>query len=261
MKPIVHTISGAASPYGIHSYLAWLGCSKNAALNEEDLEANDGIRIRDTLTWSGASVGTVGHALMEMHFGQALPVTTEPLIGARIQTASLTHSDLMEERVWVEAARCFRAFREHTPQLDIFGKVIHVEEEFGGIARGEHHRRNEDMSRAVGLIQKGEVFPYTLRLDLGTKMTKRHIERFLKKYPATAGAKEMLKPGVWLVDYKFYAQEKSDLIDAALDRHQYTAYQLAYNAAHPKNPCQGMLQFTVIRRKKVAFLPIVVPPP
>ena len=111
MKPILHTITGAASPYGIHSYLNYLNCPKQAAEAERRLRDNGGVYITEPLTWSGAAVGTVGHALMEMHFGQALPVDVEPLIGVRIQTADLQHSDLMEERVWVEAARAFRAPR------------------------------------------------------------------------------------------------------------------------------------------------------
>lgn len=263
MKPIVHTISGAASPYGIHSYLAYLDCPKAAAEKERRLKENGGVYIQEPLTWSGAAVGTVGHALMEMHFSQALPPEVEPLIGARIRTAALQHSDLMEERVWVEAVRCFRAFREYSPQLDLIGQPVHVEEQFGAEDIEDlTDMANFEMSRAVGL--EGSM-PYTMRLDMAGRMTKAHVERFLKLFPQTAGARDALEPGTWLVDWKFYGRQEADLIDKSLVRHQYTAYTQAYNAWASKQKrmpqCKGTIQFTIFRRKVVEFLPIIIPLP
>ncbi len=245
--PILHTIHQGGSEWGLSRYSRWVGgCNRKARLDEE-AQQNEPPK---QMTWSGAAVGTAGHLLMEHHFKGAAICRDAGLVRAAIELDKdvvLQHTDMFEERVWNEALRLFYAFSQSFPNRDHFGTPIGVEVALDS-------REAQDIARAVG------IDPYTLRLDLVTEMGERQLDRFTSAHPLD-GALEILKPGFWIVDHKFYARHNMYSMEQSLWSSQFTAYQLAWNAAHPDKPVNGVIQNTIHKLKTPAFKATIIPPP
>jgi hypothetical protein len=231
--PILHTLDTGGSGTGFHYYASYgAGCPRAAVLNEK-AKANG---ENGLLSNNGLTVGTLGHALMALHFGRALSAKQDPTI--------IRFSDVVDEEARYEAERCFRAFREQYPNPECYGKVIAIEKQIDSCSA---------VTEAVG------VEPYTLRPDLVTKMTKKDVTWVLKNCEVENG--QYLKPGYWMLDHKFDGRKNQAFLDRAMESKQFHSYFLGWNAAMPRMPLQGVMRHTIFKYKEPRVLLTVVPPP
>jgi len=245
--PILHTIHQGGSEWGLSRYSRWVGgCNRKASLDE----AAKKTETPKQMTWSGAAVGTAGHLLMEHHFKGAPICRDESLVKAAIELEKdvvLQHTDMFEERVWKEALRLFNAFRDTYPNRDHFGTPVAVEKALDS-------RESPQIATAVG------IEPYTCRMDLVTEMDEKQLDRFTSSH-GLDGATEIMRPGFWIVDHKFYARRNTFSMEQSLWSSQFAAYQLAWNATFPDMAVNGVIQNTIYKLKAPVFKATIIPPP
>ncbi|GAF81491.1 unnamed protein product, partial [marine sediment metagenome] len=123
-KSILHTLQTGGSPHGLHQYLSrGFGCGRRAALDAKAKEETG--TALPTLS-GGSGTGTIGHALMELHFRQILDPKADPAGVVEFEEA------IVDESARVESERVFTAWRDG-PGSDpkVFGNILHVEANLG----------------------------------------------------------------------------------------------------------------------------------
>ena len=232
MKPILHTIASKGSGTGHGYYGSFNSCPVNAALYNSDERT-----FLDEK--SGANLGTIAHALMELHWKKK--ISGQNLVAVEF-------SQLVSEENRTAAERCFNFFREVFPEDDALGDVAEVEPTYP-----------EDEAQAMMLKDLFGV-PFTFKPDLVTNVSKRQLDRLRKKKVTWMGQLGVLKPGRWMWDYKHYSRRESNLLDRTLGSTQYAAYIEAYNTVNKKK-VEGVIQLTNFTTKDQEIWLTVVPPP
>ena len=225
IKPILHTISGKGSGTG-HSYYADFaaGCPLQAALKYSD--------GRHFMTEkSGAAIGTIAHALWEMHFKQQLSPETPP--------AAVEFSNQIDEENRVEAERLFKFVRSVFPELDIFGKIVENEATHSTAVFGP---------------------TVTFKPDLITDISKSQLERLLRRNVEWTGHLGVRKPGRVMWDFKHLGRRENNHLEKALGSTQYASYVAAYNKTN-KVKIAYTVQITVFKLKEIVIRMTVIPPP
>lgn len=132
----IHTVQvrTSSTDRGPHFWLSWLGCERKAWLDSLEREH------RDPSELSGIDyfdIGTIFHALKALHYSlpaeEAMAIDTNKLRyvtpGGPLDVEK--YADSIRE-----GERLYRAYRAYWPPND-FGKILHVETEFGMTLPGE----------------------------------------------------------------------------------------------------------------------------
>lgn len=226
-RQTIQTVESTGTPYGIGSWMVWLGCPRQAALAAE--------RSKSGLTGQiGLDVGTVGHALLELYYYRAM--RQGAAAADRIDTSLIKwtdpagHPQTYQDEVYREADRAFRAYRLRHPANE-FGKPVEVE-------------------RMYTLTDFYGVPTFTFRPDLEVKLTR-----------SRALALGLHEAGYYLVDHKFYGWQKEDENDRLLADLRFTAYHLAYERTYPRRKLQGIIPNIIYKTKTIDFNRPFIPPP
>jgi hypothetical protein len=204
--------------------MAFGKCPRAATLSAKH-EHNSGSR--------GTREGTIGHAFCELYYGGQKFEPNEVIFTPKQDPAEVEEM----ERVWLQ-------YRDKFPR-DEWGEILSIEEHLSG----------PEVENAVGIA------PYTGKVDFVCKLgDEESILRLVDSRPGLRNAP--LKPGMVLGgDHKFLSRRNSNQEDKYIQSLQFTGYQLAYNAVHPEQPCEGWIVNTVIKTKTVQFYTMFVPPP
>ena len=229
--PILHTIQtgGSGTGHGYYSRYAG-GCPLAASL---DFSSEENTMSEK----SGRNLGTIAHALHELRWKKQLNQDNDLSI--------VEFSQHVDEENREGALRVVRYFNEVLPEEDALGTVLEVE--------AQYPRDERDKSILDTLYD----VPFTFRLDLVTKLTRKHIDRLKRKPLQWTGG--LLKPGKTLWDYKHYGRREGNLIDKATGSTQYAAYMQAYNALFPKDPIIQTVQASIFTTKEIDIWLTVVP--
>lgn len=219
------------TPHGITTALelAW-GCGRKAQLkkiHQEESEIDDNPRRSKP---SPTLTGTFGHALLENYFGQLLDGYEPPEIYDWIQETQVGGLAGPSLR---QAARCFMFFRAQF-QPDIFGRPIAIEEE-------------------ISIEEEwGFLAPFTMRLDLATRITKKHVLNLAKHHCD-------VEPGIWLVDHKFLGNFSGHTYSKYAKDMQGQMYLRAYNYNQPKaRQAKGLIYNIITKTTSPSFHQVVV---
>ncbi len=242
MTLFLENISGG-SDYGLSKYRLWTKCPKQAHLKEQhqiSLSKKEK-RIhfqKQTLSFSGLSVGIMGHLLLENYFAKKLRLSTT-----------------MDNIVWKHEYN-LKAFKKafHTVNIwmqvfkDINFKVISIEE-------------NIQIRNKKTFI----ISPYSGRLDLVINLTKKDISDLKKlrnpytNEPIITNIHAQLTPGLWIVDHKFYGTETVLRLLEAYDNLAYASYPKLYQLKHNKK-ITGIIQNTLYTTKQPKFKMYILKP-
>jgi hypothetical protein len=244
MTPILHTLMTGGSGTGMSYWLKWLDCPKKAWLDEQ--ADSPEARAAYCMTYSATLVGTIGHALMEMFWKSKVGVS---------DWAAIRYSEgAIDADARSEAEKCVACLlgwiRDEESAVPLgTAKVVAVEETCA-------------IADAKALLGCKE---FSMRADLVLELTKTHTDALKKcvqnESPGIDGAIEILKPGRWMFDYKFYGQRTGNLLDRSMGSTQFAAYQAVWNHLHPDRAVLGCIQVTVFNLKSPVVRFTVVPPP
>ena len=225
-----YTLTGG-SGFGFHYWKAFGECPRRATL---DILA----RGDDDSTSSsafGTEVGSYAHGFLDLYYS----------CGRQFDASTVDFDPPPTQGVFDEACRLYEWYSDKFGATEL-GRVVATERAFP--FEGDDSQRIA-IEHAVG------VSPFTFRPDLEVEIDE----------PAAAliGMTRNfdVEPGKYLVDHKFYQSQKQTLAAAMLNSLQFTAYQLARNAAIPNDPVRGLIANIVIKTKEPRSVSFVVPPP
>lgn len=231
---ITYRIDGGASSHGFGYWSRWALCPRKATL--------------DDIAWAvaaegdpfdpaeGLHVGLVCHAFLDLHYSGLLDDVDDVEI---LPTPP--------DEVLTEAKRLVRA-RLSTFPRDHLGDTLFVEMPI---------ESSEVVAAAVG------VSPFTGRADRVVQLNAEQVSAAQALHPGLVG----LTPGRYLVDLKFLKARSRNFELAYRYSNRFVAYQLAWNAAHPEAPVDGLIVDVTFkykdapRGKGVTHEAVLVPAP
>lgn len=237
MKAILQTLSGGGSGYGISFWESWMGCEAKAYFQEKAR----GQKTKAKLPVKKALVtGTVTHGFMELYYKLAMKNIRRAL---QLNTVAVSFVDDagdpldVDEEAKLEGERIFRAYRMQYPPEEL-GEIVEVEQRYEG----------KDIEEAV------DCSPFTFKPDMVIK-----VDKFQAKL-LFATRRIKIEPGYWLVDHKTDGgREWADQM--FMDRVQFTAYMIAWQARYPRRSVKGLLVNVLPKTKVPEFRTVVVPYP
>ena len=176
-----------------------------------------------------AATGIYGHRLLESYFK-----------GETIHEVMISEHTSDDES-FNKALTCVKQFKKKYP-VDIFGRPLAIE---------KHIRTNDP--NVVG------ISPFTCRIDLMTRVHQDTVKELPKEFELFDPI-NLIEPGYWLVDHKFFSQKRMNMETSLIDDLQFTAYPLAWNATQ-KQQVKGTLVNVIIMTKKIRNILVVVPLP
>lgn len=228
-KLVVSKNMGGSSGRGISYYMNIAGCERRAYLDEKlrlnhaallgpdgaaPVEAND----------SGASIGTIFHAMMELYYGTQ---DSEYVIEI---------DDMDCQPDLLEAQRLFTAYRSRFPSNE--WNVVGVEVDLP--ARG-------DTNQAFRLMQQ-LGFEFTARLDAVVEITEEHIAAgLLIRRPGLNG----IVPGRYIIDHKTMSARRNDAPLFYRQSPQFIMYPWLWNFLNPELKVLGMISNNIVRHQKL----------
>jgi len=249
-EPIIHTLARGGSARGLHYWLSWLDCPQRAALENERRDEPE-TQARFVQTYSGMLVGTIGHAYLE-HFWKMLQAER----GAAIDPVGVVrfHETYVDDDARKEATNCVSSLLR---VIAADGPIPLSTTEVGFVEK--------EISSKDALMRFG-VPEFTGRLDVALKLGSEHIAA-LKGHAANTellnvdGAVGALKPGKWILDYKFLGSRDTNLLDRTLGSLQYAAYQMLFEELPGEEPAAGLIQICPFNVKGNPVRFTVVPSP
>lgn len=229
MKPILHTLNSGGSGTGYSYYAAWAKCGRAATLAEK--AKVDGEQQEEP---SYFGIGRIYHALLELHFKRGMQ---EPFDVQAVQ-----YSDTVDEEIRVEAERLFRAFRVICPP-NTFGTVKEIE-----IGYPQTIKQTDLLAELAGM-------PYSFKPDMVVRLDKVAAQGLQSRWQLD------VSPGYYLVDHKTLGQWDGSAISRYMNSHQFTLYQMAWNALFPKMPVQGLIADIMLKYKAPELKMLLIPFP
>lgn len=219
MSDTVKYTNSHGSGTGISFYSVACECSRKARLKREK---EDIIRQYEDMT--GADAGSLFHKYMEGYYGTDKEQTIEV-------------DDLALEPALNEANRLYQAYTQRFPRT-FFGKVLGTEVQLPP---------DGDPGAAARVCDAVGVAPFTCRIDMVVELGPEDVSR-LQRLP---GMGHLTQPGVYLVDHKT-AERRNSMLDLEYNHSaQMIAYQLAWNAVNPSNPCNGVIINQVVKHMRL----------
>jgi hypothetical protein len=228
--PVLQSLPTGSSGTGISYYSTAAKCARRARLDKERAESSFSSDLR-------MDTGKIFHALCEIYFSTGQ------------QNIAVELGDVNYGEAPDEARRLFAAYAERFFPED-FSRVVATElllpPEGDSVAAAK-------IAEAIG------VSPFTCRIDMVVEVDERSAEVLNKKRKLT------LEPGVYLWDFKTKGARDNNAELVYRHAPQFIAYQVAWNALNPSNPCKGMVADVIISHKKMeddkSFYSVFVPPP
>jgi hypothetical protein len=216
---------------GFHYWKGYGECPRRATLNV--LARADEVAGESDVF--GIAVGTYSHAFMDLYY----------TLGRQFDASTVDFDPPPSQAVWDEACRLYEWYSDRFPAWEL-GRVVATERGFP--FEGDDAQRIA-IEHAIGIA------PFTFKPDLEVE-----LDEVAAVHLGTSRNFD-IEPGKYLVDHKFYQSQKQTLAAAMLNSLQFTAYQVARNAALPNDPVRGLIANVVIKTKEPRNVCFVVPPP
>mgnify|MGYP001610614931 CR=1 FL=1 len=235
VKPILHSLNSGGSGFGMSYYGRWAqGCPKRATLDTAAAIKYEPGSSDDN---DAFGLGRLLHAYLELHYKRG--------VKGIFDTAAVKFSgSYVHDEHRVKAEAIFRAYRINHGPLEL-GAVLEVEKGYP-----ENKKQAQSIEEVVG------VSPYTFKPDMVIRSGRRDMARLQKVYRCI-----LPKPGKYLVDHKSEGGEDASTLDRYLNRLQFTAYMLGYNAIHVDDPCLGLIVNVLKKTQGFGVRRVYVPLP
>ena len=244
--PILQTIPGGGSGFGLSYWESWLGCGKKVVLEAGAKKKNDGTKV------AHFEVGTVYHALQELYLKRG----KRPL-----DLAAIEFSQVVDEKERLEGERLFRAYRGEFDADDL-GKMITTEETAPKLVIERDNSLlipivgpyNQEIEEACG------VWPLTIKPDAVNQLNARDVRR-LRKDRRTYDPHKALRPGYWIIDHKTAGGEDTGFFERFMNSWIFVSQPVVWNIVHPKRPVLGCIVNAITKDKTPSFHRVVIPFP
>lgn len=238
MKPILHSLAGGGSQWGLSHHLNVYGCGTRGWLDKKASKKDEEAVLRKK---SALLTGIIGHALIE-HYWKAV-------IRGETGLPVVEFNELVEDSSHQEALRCVKAFIARIGDGPALGEVLGVEMELAI----KWDTPPQPWYQPDEATLTGEI-------DLLTSLKQKDATRLGVIFNEIEDPAGIFGPGKWIWDYKFRGRRLSNLMDKALEAWQYVGYpwMLKEQTGHKVKGCINVGIFTT---KEVGFQVTVVPYP
>jgi hypothetical protein len=234
MKKIMHKVTPGGSPFGIHSYMAYLGCARQAALWEK---VREGGTVDPLGRTKALRIGTLFHLFRDAYEQQGADNRFDA--GAVEFSQTTGESLVIDEAERQEAQRLFVAWQAEywdTPLGETLASELAI-----------------DDSEGFGLL--AGIRPITARLDRVFKVSAKAAPKIARAYGIT------LKPGIYVQDYKTAARRDDKETLAREMDWQFPLYQLAAQLKYGLEETPSLVVSTIYKTSTVGFEHRVIKPP